>query len=155
MSTTPHQRPAPMTDADVADLVAYANQLDGRVTITPARQDLWALNLRHYGVEAARAAVLAYYSQPLPDGMRERRPVEPHDLRRLAGALAPRCADHPDYPATRCLTCWHEVQAGDRPAGAIGYARPNVPAVGSGRARLAAIMAGVGRGPQVDQGLDS
>ena len=140
-ATTVAPTPAALTGTDA--LVAYAHQLDPRVSITPARQDLWAHALRDYPDDALRAGLLDYYAEPLPDGVHYRRPVEPGDVKRRAGRYLARCADptHPDAWADRCPSCRAEVQAGERPASAMGLARPDRPAVGS-RRRLAELMAG-------------
>ena len=50
-----------MNADETAAALAYANGIDGRVTITPARHDLWAIKLAHLPA-GARATV-----QLLPD----------------------------------------------------------------------------------------
>ena len=47
-----------MNADETAAALAYANGIDGRVTITPARHDLWAIKLAHLPAGAVRAAIL-------------------------------------------------------------------------------------------------
>lgn len=102
-------------DAREIDLaIGYANMLDGRVTVNEARQDLWAHHLRYMPATACRAAILDYYGQPLRPGERERKPIEPFDIRRLASKHRPRCEDHDEWPADRCLICRDEIADGNR-----------------------------------------
>ena len=44
-----------MNADETAAALAYANGIDGRVTITPARHDLWAIKLAHLPAKAVRA----------------------------------------------------------------------------------------------------
>ena len=109
-----------MTPDETAGALAYANQLDPRLTLgttdapNVALHDLWSRELRHVPDWAVRAALLDYYAAPLPQGVYERRKVEPHDVRRLASKHRPRCADHDEWPADRCLPCRDEVADGNR-----------------------------------------
>lgn len=88
--------------------------LDGRVTVNEARQDLWAHHLRYMPAAACRASILDYYGQPLRPGERERKPIEPFDIRRLASKHRPRCEEHDEWPADRCLICRDEIADGNR-----------------------------------------
>ena len=109
-----------MTPDKIAAALLYAHQLDPRIQLGDqtnpniALHDLWARELAHVPDWAVRAALLDYYAAPLPQGVRERRRVEPHDIRRLASKHRPRCLDHDEWPADRCLPCRDEVADGNR-----------------------------------------
>lgn len=109
-----------MNADEIAAAIGYANMLDGRVTINEARMDLWTYHLRHMPASACRAAILEYHGQELRPGERERKPIEPSDIRRLASKHRPRCEDHDEWPADRCLPCRDEVADGNRPAELYG-----------------------------------
>ena len=109
-----------MTPDETAAALAYASQIDPRVSLgdkdTPnlALHDLWHRELQHVPDWAVRPAILDYYAAPLPSGVRERRRIETHDIRRLASKYRPRCEDHDEWPADRCLPCRDEVADGNR-----------------------------------------
>lgn len=103
-----------MEASEISAAIAYANMLDGRVTVNEARLDLWAHHLRYMPVTACRAAILEYYGQPLRTGEHERKPIDPADIRRLASKHRPRCQDHDEWPADRCLVCRDEIADGNR-----------------------------------------
>ena len=105
-----------MTPEEITAAVGYANMLDGRVTVNEARVDLWAYHLRHMPATACRAAILEHYDRDLKQSEREIPPVAPSDIRRLASKYRPRCLDHDEWPADRCLPCRDEIDAGNRPA---------------------------------------
>lgn len=88
--------------------------LDGRVTINEARTDLWAHHLRYMPATACRAAIIEYYGQPLRQGQYDRKPIEPSDIRLLASKHRPRCEEHTEWPADRCLVCRDEIADGNR-----------------------------------------
>lgn len=103
-----------MTPDETAAALLYASQLDGRIQPNEALHDLWHRELRHTPAWAVRPAILDYHAAPLPTGVRERRKLEPHDIRRLASKYRPRCEDHDEWPADRCLPCRDEVADGNR-----------------------------------------
>ena len=109
-----------MTPQEAIAAVRYTNELDGRVTMTDARADLWARELARIPGTAVRSAILDYYAAPLPDGVLYRRPVEPFDIRRLAVAYSPDCEAHDGFKAARCPLCRDEVTAGVRTAEQLG-----------------------------------
>ena len=103
-----------MEPKEITAALGYANMLDGRVTVNEARLDLWAYHLRHMPADACRAAILEHYGRELKPGEREIPPISPADIRRLASKYRPRCADHDEWPADRCLPCGDEVADGNR-----------------------------------------
>lgn len=131
-----------MNADETAAALAYANGIDGRVTITPARHDLWATKLAQLPAGAVRAAILDYYDEPLPAGAREQTPIATRDIKRLASRWRAKCPDHPGRPADRCYECGLEIENGDRPAGAMGVARPPMKNLESNRGRLRALLGG-------------
>ena len=94
-----------MKPEEITAALGYANMLDGRVTVNEARLDLWTYHLRHMPATACRAAILEHYGRELKPGERELPPISPADIRRLASKYRPRCADHDEWPADRCLPC--------------------------------------------------
>lgn len=131
-----------MNADETAAALAYANGIDGRVTITPARHDLWAIKLAHLPAGAVRAAILDYYDEPLPAGAREQPPIATRDIKRLASRWRAKCPDHPGRPADRCYECGLEIANGDRPADKMGVARPPMKNLESNRGRLRALLGG-------------
>lgn len=131
-----------MNADETAAALAYANGIDGRVTITPARHDLWAIKLAHLPAGAVRAAILDYYDEPLPAGAREQTPIATRDIKRLASRWRAKCPDHPGRPADRCYECGLEIANGDRPADKMGVARPPMKNLESNRGRLRALLGG-------------
>lgn len=109
-----------MDAEDIAAAIGYANMLDGRVTVNEARVDLWTMHLRYMPATACRAAILEHYGQELKPGERERKPVEPSDIRRLASKYRPRCQDHDEWPVDRCLPCRDEIADGNRDPHELG-----------------------------------
>lgn len=103
-----------MTPDETAAALAYASQLDARIDPNPALHDLWSRELAYVPAQVVRAALLDFYSTPLPQGVRERRKVEAPDVRRLSSKHRPRCEDHDEWPADRCLPCRDEVADGNR-----------------------------------------
>ena len=131
-----------MNADETAAALAYANGIDGRVTITPARHDLWAIKLAHLPAGAVRAAILDYYDEPLPAGAREQTPIATRDIKSLASRWRAKCPDHPGRPADRCYERGLEIENGDRPAGAMGAARPPMKNLESNRGRIRALLGG-------------
>ena len=131
-----------MNADETAAALAYANGIDGRVTITPARHDLWAIKLAHLPAGAVRAAILDYYDEPLPAGAREQTPIATRDIKRLASRWRAKCPDHPGRPADSCYECGLEIANGDRPADKMGVARPPMKNLESNRGRLRALLGG-------------
>ena len=131
-----------MNADETAAALAYANGIDGRVTITPARHDLWAIKLAHLPAGAVRSAILDYYDEPLPAGAREQPPIATRDIKRLASRWRAKCPDHPGRPADRCYECGLEIANGDRPADKMGVARPPMKNLESNRGRLRALLGG-------------
>lgn len=117
-----------MNSSEAAAAITYTNGLDGRITVTEARQDLWAHALKHIPAWAVRAAILDYYATDLPNGARERRPIEPTDIRRHAKNHRPRCADHTEWPADNCHPCRDEIRDGNRPPELNGQKKHTPPA---------------------------
>lgn len=103
-----------MKPEEITAALGYANMLDGRVTVNEARLDLWTYHLRHMPATACRAAILEHYGRELKPGERELPPISPADIRRLASKYRPRCQDHDEWPADRCLPCGDEVADGNR-----------------------------------------
>ena len=64
------------------------------------------------------------------------------DIKRLASRWRAKCPDHPGRPADRCYECRLEIENGDRPAGAMGVARPPMKNLESNRGRLRALLGG-------------
>lgn len=133
-----------MNADETAAALAYANGIDGRVTITPARHDLWAIKLAHLPAGAVRSAILDYYDEPLPAGAREQPPIATRDIKRLASRWRAKCPDHPGRPADSCYECGLEIANGDRPADKMGVARPPMKNLESNRGRLRALLGGAG-----------
>ena len=133
-----------MNADETAAALAYANGIDGRVTITPARHDLWAIKLAHLPAGAVRSAILDYYDEPLPAGAREQAPIATRDIKRLASRWRAKCPDHAGRPADSCYECGLEIANGDRPADKMGVARPPMKNLESNRGRLRALLGGAG-----------
>ena len=133
-----------MNADETAAALAYANGIDGRVTITPARHDLWAIKLAHLPAGAVRAAILDYYDEPLPAGAREQTPIATRDIKRLASRWRAKCPDHAGRPADSCYECGLEIANGDRPADKMGVARPPMKNLEANRGRLRALLGGAG-----------
>lgn len=133
-----------MNSNEAAAALAYANGIDGRVTVTPARHDLWATKLAHLPAGAVRAAILDYYDEPLPAGAREQTPIATRDIKRLASRWRAKCPDHAGRPADSCYECGLEIANGDRPADKMGVARPPMKNLESNRGRLRALLGGAG-----------
>lgn len=131
-----------MNADETAAALAYANGIDGRVTITPARHDLWAIKLAHLPAGAVRSAILDYYDEPLPAGVREQPPIATRDIKRLASRWRAKCPDHAGRPADSCYECGLEIANGDRPADKMGVARPPMKNLESNRGRLRALLGG-------------
>ena len=131
-----------MNADETAAALAYANGIDGRVTITPARHDLWAIKLAHLPAGAVRSAILDYYDEPLPAGAREQAPIATRDIKRLASRWRAKCPDHAGRPADSCYECGLEIANGDRPADKMGVARPPMKNLESNRGRLRALLGG-------------
>lgn len=131
-----------MNADETAAALAYANGIDGRVTITPARHDLWAIKLAHLPAGAVRSAILDYYDEPLPAGAREQTPIATRDIKRLASRWRAKCPDHAGRPADSCYECGLEIANGDRPADKMGVARPPMKNLESNRGRLRALLGG-------------
>ena len=131
-----------MNADETAAALAYANGIDGRVTITPARHDLWATKLAHLPAGAVRAAILDYYDEPLPAGAREQTPIGTRDINRLASRWRAKCPDHAGRPADSCYECRLEIVNGDRPADKMGVARPPMKNLESNRGRIRALLGG-------------
>ena len=131
-----------MNSTEAAAALAYANGIDGRVTVTPARHDLWATKLAHLPAGAVRSAILDYYDEPLPAGAREQTPIATRDIKRLASRWRAKCPDHPGRPADSCYECGLEIANGDRPADKMGVARPPMKNLESNRGRLRALLGG-------------
>ena len=131
-----------MNADETAAALAYANGIDGRVTITPARHDLWATKLAHLPAGAVRSAILDYYDEPLPAGAREQTPIATRDIKRLASRWRAKCPDHAGRPADSCYECGLEIANGDRPADKMGVARPPMKNLESNRGRLRALLGG-------------
>ena len=131
-----------MNSTEAAAALAYANGIDGRVTVTPARHDLWATKLAHLPAGAVRSAILDYYDEPLPAGAREQTPIATRDIKRLASRWRAKCPDHAGRPADSCYECSLEIQNGDRPADKMGVARPPMKNLESNRGRLRALLGG-------------
>ena len=105
-----------MNADETAAALAYANGIDGRVTITPARHDLWAIKLAHLPAGAVRSAILDYYDEPLPAGAREQAPIATRDIKRLASRWRAKCPDHPGRPADRSTSAaWRSRTGTARP----------------------------------------
>ena len=131
-----------MNSNEAAAALAYANGIDGRVTVTPARHDLWATKLAHLPAGAVRSAILDYYDEPLPAGAREQTPIATRDIKRLASRWRAKCPDHAGRPADSCYECGLEIANGDRPADKMGVARPPMKNLESNRGRLRALLGG-------------
>ena len=131
-----------MNADETAAALAYANGIDGRVTITPARHDLWAIKLAHLPAGAVRSAILDYYDEPLPAGAREQPPIATRDIKRLASRWRAKCPDHAGRPADSCYECGLEIANGDRPADKMGVARPPMKNLESNRGRIRALLGG-------------
>lgn len=131
-----------MNSTEAAAALAYANGIDGRVTVTPARHDLWATKLAHLPAGAVRSAILDYYDEPLPAGAREQTPIATRDIKRLASRWRAKCPDHAGRPADSCYECGLEIANGDRPADKMGVARPPMKNLESNRGRLRALLGG-------------
>ena len=131
-----------MNADETAAALAYANGIDGRVTITPARHDLWAIKLAHLPAGAVRSAILDYYDEPLPAGAREQAPIATRDIKRLASRWRAKCPDHAGRPADSCYECGLEIANGDRPADKMGVARPPMKNLESNRGRIRALLGG-------------
>ena len=131
-----------MNSNEAAAALAYANGIDGRVTVTPARHDLWATKLAHLPAGAVRSAILDYYDEPLPAGAREQTPIATRDIKRLASRWRAKCPDHAGRPADSCYECGLEIANGDRPADKMGVARPPMKNLEGNRGRLRALLGG-------------
>ena len=131
-----------MNSTEAAAALAYANGIDGRVTVTPARHDLWAIKLAHLPAGAVRSAILDYYDEPLPAGAREQTPIATRDIKRLASRWRAKCPDHAGRPADSCYECGLEIANGDRPADKMGVARPPMKNLESNRGRIRALLGG-------------
>lgn len=131
-----------MNSNEAAAALAYANGIDGRVTVTPARHDLWAIKLAHLPAGAVRSAILDYYDEPLPAGAREQTPIATRDIKRLASRWRAKCPDHAGRPADSCYECGLEIQNGDRPADKMGVARPPMKNLEGNRGRIRALLGG-------------
>ena len=131
-----------MNSNEAAAALAYANGIDGRVTVTPARHDLWATKLAHLPAGAVRSAILDYYDEPLPAGAREQTPIATRDIKRLASRWRAKCPDHAGRPADSCYECGLEIANGDRPADKMGVARPPMKNLESNRGRIRALLGG-------------
>lgn len=71
-----------LTEAEA--LVAYANQLDPRIQVNPATNDMWANALQRISYQAAQWVVRDYYSSSLTEGQPPT--VTPQAIRRLAAS---------------------------------------------------------------------
>ena len=131
-----------MNADETAAALAYANGIDGRVKITPARHDLWAIKLAHLPAGAVRSAILDYYDEPLPAGAREQTPIATRDIKRLASRWRAKCPDHAGRPADSCYECGLEIANGDRPADKMGVARPPMKNLEGNRGRLRSLLGG-------------
>lgn len=50
-----------MNDAEISTLLAWTNQIDGRVTVNAATHELWAYTLGRVPFPAAKLAILEFY----------------------------------------------------------------------------------------------
>lgn len=69
-----------LTEAE--SLVAYANQLDPRIQVNPAANDMWQASLQRIDYAVAQWIVRDYYANALTEGQPP--PISPQVIRRLS-----------------------------------------------------------------------